>query len=105
MENSYPILSVIIPPYGESGFEESPTATRAMAKAEGSMPKPKTRCLYNGCKTKLGLTPITCKCGFQYCASHRIAEEHECTYDYHKNAVKQLSSMHVKIVKEKINYI
>jgi hypothetical protein len=98
-------LRVVIPPYTESGFDGSPTASRAVAIAEGSAPKPKTRCLYNGCKTKLGLTAITCKCGIKFCGSHRAAESHECTFDYRTDALKQLSSIHVKVIGQKIDYI
>jgi hypothetical protein len=105
MEISSSTLRVVIPPYAESGFDGSPTASRAVAIAEGSAPKPKTRCLYNGCKTKLGLTAITCNCGIKFCGSHRAAEAHECTFDYRTDALKQLSSIHVKVVGQKIDYI
>ena len=98
-------LRVEIPPYCDSGFDESPTAKRSVAIAEGTAPKPKTRCLYNGCKTKLGLTAITCKCGIKFCSGHRLAEDHNCTFDYRMDALKQLSSINVKVVGQKIDYI
>lgn len=105
MEISSTTLRVIIPPYAETGFDCSPTANRAVAIAEGSAPKPKTRCLYNGCKAKLGLTIITCKCGIKFCESHRHAESHECTFDYRSDAIKRLSDINVKVIGQKINYI
>ena len=98
-------LRVEIPPYCETGFDESPTAKRTLAIAEGSAPKPKTRCLYNGCKAKLGLTPIICKCGIKFCAGHRMAEAHNCTFDYRSDALKQLSSVNVRVIGQKIDYI
>jgi predicted nucleic acid binding AN1-type Zn finger protein len=34
------------------------------------------------CNKKLSLLPIKCKCGGEYCAEHRPAEAHGCTYNY-----------------------
>ncbi|KAM4702923.1 AN1-type zinc finger protein 4 [Rhinophrynus dorsalis] len=38
-------------------------------------------CLLCGKKTGLA-TSFTCRCGNNYCASHRYAETHNCTFDY-----------------------
>jgi predicted nucleic acid binding AN1-type Zn finger protein len=38
------------------------------------------------CNKKLGIIEYTCKCGNKYCISHLHAEEHECSYDYKKEA-------------------
>mmetsp|Transcript_70381 Transcript_70381/g.187563 ORF Transcript_70381/g.187563 Transcript_70381/m.187563 type:complete len:325 (+) Transcript_70381:525-1499(+) len=34
------------------------------------------------CGVKVGLTAITCRCGGLYCAHHRYAETHQCSFDY-----------------------
>jgi len=28
--------------------------------------------------------PFKCKCGYVFCTKHRIAEEHDCQFDYHE---------------------
>lgn len=44
-------------------------------------PKKKTRCFMCGKKTGLATT-YQCRCGNSFCATHRYAEAHSCTYDY-----------------------
>lgn len=44
-------------------------------------PKKKTRCFSCGKKTGLATT-YQCRCGNSFCATHRYAEAHSCTYDY-----------------------
>ncbi|EDO38424.1 predicted protein, partial [Nematostella vectensis] len=43
--------------------------------------KKKTRCFSCGKKTGLATT-YQCRCGNSFCATHRYAEVHSCTYDY-----------------------
>lgn len=43
--------------------------------------KKKTRCFACGKKTGLATT-YQCRCGNSFCATHRYAEAHSCTYDY-----------------------
>jgi len=39
-----------------------------------------SRCSFNGCK-KVSLIPFTCsKCRSNFCTTHRIYEDHNCTY-------------------------
>jgi len=45
-----------------------------------SRQKDKTRC--QQCNKKCGLTGFMCRCGFYYCATHRHAEDHECSFDH-----------------------
>ena len=42
------------------------------------------------CNKKLPLMPIICKCGFNFCCSHRHPEDHQCTFN-HKNEQQKLS--------------
>ena len=37
-----------------------------------------TRCNHEGCRKKLKITNIPCKCGFTFCMNHRLPMEHNC---------------------------
>jgi len=51
--------------------------------------KRKPRCF--SCAKKLGIaTTYQCRCGSQFCASHRYPETHTCTYDYKSEGRKLL---------------
>ncbi len=53
--------------------------------------KPKTlRCAFPDCKKKLGLLGFDCRCKHQFCAAHRAAEAHNCSYDYQQDGKKEL---------------
>ncbi|KAA0184028.1 Zinc finger A20 and AN1 domain-containing stress-associated protein 9 [Fasciolopsis buskii] len=41
---------------------------------------PTNRC--HVCHKRVGLTGITCRCGFIFCGYHRYTDRHNCTYDY-----------------------
>uniref|UniRef100_A0A6B2LSZ0 AN1-type domain-containing protein n=1 Tax=Arcella intermedia TaxID=1963864 RepID=A0A6B2LSZ0_9EUKA len=40
------------------------------------------RCNLSSCNKKIGYTGYTCHCGSTFCATHRYAKEHNCTFDY-----------------------
>ncbi len=44
----------------------------------------------NMCKKKVGLMPFKCKCQLEFCSLHRAPEDHECTYDFKKDAKEWL---------------
>lgn len=44
----------------------------------------KKRCNMEGCKKKLGLCALECKCKMKFCSSHFSSSSHKCTYDYQK---------------------
>ena len=49
------------------------------------------------------LMPFTCKCGYtQLCTKCRLAEAHNCTYDYKKEGHKILIKNNPIIIKPKI---
>jgi predicted nucleic acid binding AN1-type Zn finger protein len=54
------------------------------------------------CNKKLGLLGFTCRCGGQFCPSHRHSDTHDCDYDYKKEAMKQLSSTLTKVSGSKL---
>uniref|UniRef100_A0A7N6B4X0 AN1-type domain-containing protein n=1 Tax=Anabas testudineus TaxID=64144 RepID=A0A7N6B4X0_ANATE len=47
----------------------------------GSKKKSSKHCFHCGKKTGLA-TSYECRCGHNFCATHRYAETHDCTYDY-----------------------
>ncbi|KAM7408715.1 hypothetical protein PAMA_002438 [Pampus argenteus] len=47
----------------------------------GSKKKSSKHCILCGKKTGLA-TSYECRCGHNFCATHRYAETHDCTYDY-----------------------
>ncbi|XP_029030821.1 AN1-type zinc finger protein 4 [Betta splendens] len=47
----------------------------------GSKKKSSKHCFFCGKKTGLA-TSYECRCGHNFCATHRYAETHDCTYDY-----------------------
>lgn len=61
-----------------------------------------SRCELDGCKKKLGLLPIQCKCKGYYCATHRGDSAHACSYDYHAEYKAQLSTSMVKVGGKKL---
>ena len=52
--------------------------------------KKQKRCALNICKKKLSLTALQCKCGKKFCMKHFNAEKHDCVFDYHTHAKKNL---------------
>ena len=64
--------------------------------------KKANRCYLDTCNKKLNLIPFECKCTNKYCNIHRLAEQHNCTYDYKTIGRKELSDKNVKVVADKI---
>jgi len=56
-------------------------ATSRTALTTAMTHKRRDRCLQCGKKTGLATT-YTCRCGGMFCAIHRYAETHSCTFDY-----------------------
>lgn len=70
------------------------------ALAQPSQPH---RCQAEGCRKKLGLIPIQCKCKGYYCAGHRADAEHACSYDYKAEHRAQLNTSMVKVGGKKLD--
>ena len=58
------------------------------------------KCQHEGCKIKLKLTDLNCRCEKRFCSIHRLPESHNCDYDFKKDKIKL-----IKITTEKINKI
>lgn len=48
------------------------------------------------------LCDFTCRCGKVFCAAHRFNDQHNCSFDYRKEATKALEKTNPKIVHDKI---
>ena len=65
----------------------------------------KPLCALETCKKRLSLTDITCRCKLRFCPSHRPAEDHDCAYDYKKDAREYLSTTLQHVEKRKVEII
>lgn len=74
------------PPSSSSSPAPLPSACAA---APPRKPPSTTRCLV--CAKKVGLTGFNCRCNPEavFCSTHRLAEAHDCTFDY-KSSQRQL---------------
>lgn len=71
-------------------------------KSEGGAPlKKKKQCHYCDKKLKL-MSDFSCRCGNIFCAKHRFHDQHNCPFNYRKEALKKLKEMNPKIVHDKI---
>ena len=50
-------------------------------KCKKGKKKKKNRCALKGCKKKLKLTNMICRCKYIYCDKHRLPESHNCKWD------------------------
>ena len=55
------------------------------------------------CRKKVGLaTAFTCRCGLFFCSSHRLAEDHACTFDYRTVGRAALAAANPQVVASKL---
>ncbi len=54
------------------------------------------------CPKKTGSLGHQCKCGFTYCKSHRLPEDHECSFNFREEAAKKLAKENPLVVASKI---
>lgn len=60
----------------------------------------KTRCW--NCNKKCGLTGIECRCGYVFCAMHRLPEAHNCDFDYKTCGRELLRKQNEKVEADKL---
>jgi type IV secretory pathway VirB10-like protein len=64
---------------------ESPKAELETTAAPEAAPRRrarKPRCAFDGCKKRLPLTAVECRCESSFCPSHRFPEDHSCAFDW-----------------------
>lgn len=82
-----------------------PNEKNVSEPTQDKVPPKKTKrrtCAAEGCRKKLTLTSVECKCGQTFCSSHRYAEQHECPYDYKATKQEILSKANPLVAPEKI---
>jgi hypothetical protein len=74
---------------GGSGIDQEDRSTHSSEpKAKR---RKKNRCPVDGCRKRLGLLDLTCKCEQKFCMKHRRPEEHNCNYDFKSEGRKKLA--------------
>ena len=61
----------------------------------------RNRCF--SCNKKVGLLGFECRCGYTYCAGHRHAQDHTCTFDYAAFDRERLAKSNPAIVASKLD--
>merc|ERR1711879_791177 len=94
------IDSVLAGTRGEDGKPSEETHSKAAAVAEEvadvpqvpkkKVQKKKSRCW--SCNKRVGLLGFTCKCQYVFCSAHRMAETHECDFDYQNEGKEILAN-------------
>lgn len=64
--------------------------------------KAANRCGAAGCKRKLLLTDITCRCGIRCCMTHRDATQHDCKHDFKAEGKQLLEKNLVKVTNDSL---
>jgi len=62
--------------------------------------KSNDKACYN-CKKRSKIL-FDCRCGFYFCSNHRLAFDHQCTYDYKKIAQEKIKRENPIIITDKI---
>lgn len=60
------------------------------------------RCSMDGCDTKVGVLGFPCRCGGNFCAKHRYANEHNCLFDYRGHGQGEIRKNNPRVVGRKI---
>lgn len=56
-------------------------------------------CNENTCNKKLKLYDMECRCNHKFCSTHRLPEDHACSYDYKKDKIKLEKVVADKVIK------
>lgn len=65
--------------------------------------RPGTRC--HECRKKVPISALKCKCGEVFCAQHRMAEDHKCTFDFKTLYREKLKDNLQQVVSAKVSKI
>ncbi|XP_030443905.1 zinc finger A20 and AN1 domain-containing stress-associated protein 3 [Syzygium oleosum] len=86
----------------EAKAEEDEEAA-AGAGAPMMPPVASNRC--STCRRRVGLTGFKCRCGMNFCGSHRYPEQHDCGFDYKGLGREQISKANPLVKAEKLDKI
>ena len=60
------------------------------------------RCNAEGCKMKLKLTDMPCKCGLKFCYNHKPPNLHDCSHNFRESAREILQKRNPLVVAAKV---
>jgi hypothetical protein len=63
------------------------------------------RCDHPDCRKLIGYMGYTCRCGQTYCALHKYAKEHNCTFDFKTLERENLARKNGSAIAEKVKQI
>lgn len=82
----------------------APAAAAAEAAPPSRPVQPPGRCFC--CRKKVGLAArFSCRCGYEFCSTHRLAEDHECTFDWKGAGREALAKANPLVQASKIDKI
>ncbi|CAN8303051.1 unnamed protein product [Cochlearia groenlandica] len=70
---------------------------------EAAKPKGPSRC--TTCNKRVGLTGFKCRCGDLFCGTHRYADIHNCSFNYHVVAQEAIAKANPVVKAEKLDKI
>lgn len=88
---------------GAAGAPPSTTASAAADERASGVQTNKSRCW--NCRKKTGLTGFECRCGYTFCATHRYADQHACSFDFKAADRAVLEKAHQRVVASKVDKI
>ena len=81
----------------------SPAPAPAPSPATAASEANPNRCY--SCNKRVGLTGFECRCGFTYCATHRHANKHECSFDFKAMGRDAVAKANPAVIAEKVDKI
>ena len=98
------IVSEIVPvhKHEEEKCSHTPVVASSTETTEKVQVDPK-KCF--ACPKKVGALGHQCKCGFTFCKSHRLPEDHDCTFNFREEGLKKLTKENPAVVAAKISKI
>ena len=80
------------------GQGQGPDQGQGQGPSKGQEPKKNpNRCFHGDCKKKLLLSDQPCTCNERYCSSHRMPEDHNCTFDFKAAGKRLLEKQNPKV--------
>ncbi|XP_010545575.1 PREDICTED: zinc finger A20 and AN1 domain-containing stress-associated protein 2-like [Tarenaya hassleriana] len=87
-----------------AGFlQSSSSATDTGVAVEAKPKEGPSRC--STCNKRVGLTGFKCRCGILFCGSHRYADKHDCSFNYHAAAQEAIAKDNPVVKAEKLDKI
>jgi hypothetical protein len=92
------------PSFTMSSSSSAAAVTATAAAAASTHEKKKTCCPFSDCRYRMKASDsvIVCRCGISFCPSHRLPEQHSCSFNYRAAATQHLSTQLVKCAGDRL---